>query len=83
VYGFDNVTGTGRGGNDTANLYDSAGNDRLFVRDWGSYMTNTSATWRNTAQDFDNILCHSVNGGTDVADTWVVDYLFSLIGGWT
>ncbi|HJQ79705.1 MAG TPA: S8 family serine peptidase [Lacipirellulaceae bacterium] len=83
VYGFDNVTSTGRGGSDTANLYDSAGNDRLYVRDWGSYMTNTSATYRNTAQDFDNILCHSVNGGTDVADTWAVDYLFSLIGNWT
>jgi subtilisin family serine protease len=83
VYGFDNVTSTGRGGNDTANLYDSVGNDRLFVRDWGSYITNTTATYRNTAQDFDNILCHSTNGGTDIADTWVVDYLFSLIGNWT
>jgi subtilisin family serine protease len=81
TYGFGNVSGYGKGGNDTANLYDSTGSDRLYVRDWGTYITR--GTWRNTAYDFDNMLCHSVNGGVDVADTRTVDYLFSLLGAWT
>lgn len=81
AYGFANATAYGQGGVDRAQLFDSMGHDQFRVRDWGAFITG--GDWRNTAYEFDEVIAERVNSGNDTCDLQVVDYLFSVVGGWT
>ncbi len=79
--GFASATAYGQGGTDRASMYDTPGNDLFRVRDWGAVMT--CGERMRTVFDFDEVVAHRVNGGDDRCDIKVVDYLFSMIGGWS
>ena len=53
----------GRGGNDTANLFDSAGDDDLYV--FPEYTTMVSDHLFAVAKGFEQVNAESKNGGTD------------------
>lgn len=78
--GFDQSTGTTSTGNDRAMFYDSIGDDTLTVRDWGVRLAGDG--FRNTANGFGTVSAHSISGGTDIADTEAVDYVFEGVGAW-
>ncbi len=64
--GFDTVTGVSGGGDDTAYLYDSTGNDALDVTVGSATMTRSGST-TSVASGFAYINGYAVAGGTDVA----------------
>ena len=66
--GFDHVTGhAGAGGTDTANLYDSAGNDAFSA--WPTTATFSGTGFANTAASFGRVNAYA-SAGNDVADLY-------------
>jgi subtilisin family serine protease len=79
--GFDlNTAYATEGGADQTDFYDSSGDDNLYVRDLAITMTTIGAQY--AANGFEPADLYSQNGGVDVADIDVTDYIFNLIGDW-
>ncbi len=64
--GFETATGVSGGGDDTAYLYGSTGDDALDVTVGAATMTRAGST-TSVATDFANVNGYGVAGGTDVA----------------
>lgn len=67
------------GGNDTADLYDSAGDDIFYGR--SSYAYLFSAGGYRYASNFENVTAHATVGN-DTLDVDAIDYVFNMVGEW-
>jgi len=82
VYGFDEVDAEGYGGNDSAWLYDDAGDDNATMS--GAAARIDYADGKSvSATGFDSVHATSSAGGDDTLDLSAVDYYFEGIGDWS
>jgi len=82
-FGFKTVTVNGSAsGNDTANLFDTSGNDALFAAGDQLQLVYNSAALTLNLTGYKTINAKSINGGTDTATVRSVDYALNVTGNW-
>lgn len=65
--GFDNVyANANQGGTDTANLYDTSGDDTFVFTSGHAYIVGATGQF-NLAENFENVYAFAQNGGVDTA----------------
>ncbi len=77
---FEVVEALGRGGDDLALLYDSAGDDLFHGRAGLGILSGED--FFNSASGFAEIRAFGVNGGQNLRDISALDYLFRQVGSW-
>jgi len=81
--GFDTVYAyANAGGNDSANLYDSAGNDRLIARNNLAQILYGDGS-SISLYDFNWVAARATAGGSDTKDVDPIDYVLQTQGVWT
>jgi hypothetical protein len=81
VSGVSQLSVVGGGGDDSAEIQDSAGDDALDAS--GNSVSISSDDLESFVEDFANVVARSTNGGADTAHRAAVDFVLQLQGGWT